>query len=49
MHDKGGLQLASDHLSGRYSIRTLFDTLEMLDVYDSLKEQALEKQKNAKK
>lgn len=49
MHDKGGLALASDYMSDRYSIRTLFDTLEMLDVYDSLKEQALAKQKNAGK
>jgi hypothetical protein len=49
MHEKGGLQVAADYMSGKYSIRTLLDTIEMLDVYDALKDQAIEKQKNAKK
>lgn len=39
-HEKGSLEMAADFMSDRYSVRTLFNTIEMLDVYDSFKEQA---------
>ena len=45
MHEKGGLELASKFLTNKLSARTLFNTLEMLDVYDSLKEEAIQQQK----
>ena len=46
IHEKGGLDLAAKFLSDKYSVRTLFNTLEMLDVYDALKDAAIQKQKN---
>lgn len=42
MHEKGGLEIAAD-MSTKYSTKQLFDFLEMLDVYDSLHKQALER------
>jgi hypothetical protein len=47
-HPQGGLDLATKFMSDKLSIRTLFDTLEMLDVYDALKKQAEDRQKNTK-
>ena len=47
-HEKGGLDIASEFLADKKSGRVLFDLLEYLDVYDALKEQALQKQKNNK-
>lgn len=47
-HPKGGLDLATKFMTDKLSIRTLFDTLEMLDVYDALKKQAEDRQKNTK-
>lgn len=40
VHEKGGMMLAAEFMSDRYSVRTLFNTLEMLDMYDAMKEQA---------
>lgn len=34
------MMLAAEFMSDRYSVRTLFNTLEMLDMYDAMKEQA---------
>lgn len=47
-HEKGGLDLATKFMSDKLSIRTLFNTIEMLDVYDALKKQAEDRQKNTK-
>ena len=47
-HPQGGLDLATKFMTDKLSIRTLFDTLEMLDVYDALKKQAEDRQKNTK-
>lgn len=47
-HEKGGFDLATKFMTDKLSGRTLFNTLEMLDVYDALREQAIQKQKNAK-
>lgn len=47
-HPKGGLDLATKFMTDKLSIRTLFNTLEMLDVYDALKKQAEDRQKNSK-
>lgn len=44
MHDKGGLDIAAD-MSWKYSTKQLYDFLEMLDVYDSLKKQAVDREK----
>lgn len=47
-HEKGGLEIASQFLADKKSGRVLFDLIEYLDMYDALKEQALQKQKNNK-
>lgn len=47
MHDKGGLDIAAD-MGWKYSTKQLYDMLEQLDVYDSLKKQAIDKEKNKK-
>jgi hypothetical protein len=47
-HEKGGLDLATKFMTDQLSIRTLFNTLEMLDVYDALRKQADDRQKNTK-
>jgi hypothetical protein len=44
MHEKGGLDIAAD-MSWKYSTKQLYAFLEMLDVYDALKEQAIVKSK----
>lgn len=44
MHEKGGLDLAAE-MSTKYNTKQLFDMLEMLDIYDSLKKQAIDKAK----
>lgn len=44
MHEKGGMSMAVD-MSSRYSTKQLFDILEFFDVYDSLKKQAVDKNK----
>lgn len=38
MHEKGGMELALE-MDWKYSTRQMNKVLEMLDVYDSLKEQ----------
>lgn len=48
MHDKGGLDIAAD-MSWKYSTKQLYHMLETLDVYDSLKKQAVDKNKNKPK
>lgn len=48
-HEKGGMQLAADLLSDKYSIRTLHNILEMLDVYDAMKDQANKRQNDKSK
>lgn len=48
-HSKGGFDFAAKFLSDQYSIRTLFNTIEMLDMYDVQKEQADIRAKNTKK
>ena len=48
MHEKGGLDLATKFMTDQLSGRTLFNTIEMLDVYDALKEQAIQRNKNNK-
>lgn len=40
MHEKGGMELALE-MDWKYSTRQMNKVLEMLDVYDSLKEQHL--------
>ena len=45
MHEKGGMAMAMD-MSSKYSTKQLFDILEFFDVYDSMKKQAIEKNKN---
>lgn len=47
MHEKGGLDIAAD-MGWKYSTKQLYDMLEQLDVYDSLKKQAIDKEKNKK-
>lgn len=44
-HEKGGFDLASKFMTDKLSGRTLFNMLEMLDVYDALKEEARNKNK----
>lgn len=44
MHEKGGLELASE-MEWKYSTRQMLKLIEMLDVYDSLHQQAIEKAK----
>jgi hypothetical protein len=44
VHDKGGLDIAAD-MSWKYSTKQLYSMLEQLDVYDSLKKQAIDKNK----
>ena len=44
MHEKGGLDIAAD-MSWKYSTKQLYQMLEVLDVYDALKEQAKPKTK----
>lgn len=48
MHEKGGLELAAE-MDWKYSTRQLLKMLEMLDVYDSIKQQAIEKDKAERK
>lgn len=45
MHDKGGLDIAAD-MTWKYSTKALYNMLEQLDVYDSLKKQAVDREKN---
>lgn len=45
-HPQGGFDLAAKFLSDKYSTRTLFNMIEMFDVYDSQKEQAASKAKS---
>ena len=47
MHEKGGLDIAAD-MGWKYSTKQLYDMLEQLDVYDSLKKQAIDSEKNKK-
>ncbi len=44
MHEKGGMDLALK-MSSHYSTKQLYDIIEMLDVYDSLKEEAKKRAK----
>lgn len=44
MHDKGSLELAAE-MSWKYSTKSLYDMLELLDVHDSLQQQAINKAK----
>lgn len=48
MHEKGGLEIAAE-MDWKYSTRQLLKMLEMFDVYDSIKQQAVEKAKADKK
>ena len=45
MHEKGGLDIAAD-MSWKYSTKDLYNMLEVLDIYDSLKKQATDREKN---
>ena len=47
MHEKGGLDIAAD-MSWKYSTKDLYNMLEVLDIYDSLKKQATDREKNKK-
>lgn len=47
MHEKGGLELAAE-MDWKYSTRQLLKFIEMLDVYDSLNQQAINKAKAEK-
>lgn len=47
IHEKGGLELAAE-MSWKYSTKQLYNMLEQLDVYDSLKKQAIDREKNKK-
>ena len=40
-HPDGGFDLAAKFLSDKYSVRTLFNTIEMMDVCEARKEQAV--------
>ena len=42
MHERGGLHLIEE-MKTKYSLRQLYDMLEMLDVYDALKKIAHDK------
>lgn len=42
MHEKGGLDLAIE-MSWKYSLKQLYDMLELLDVHDALTKQAVDK------
>jgi hypothetical protein len=44
MHEKGGLQLASE-MEWKYSTRQMLKLIELLDVHDSLTQQAIERAK----
>ena len=44
MHEKGGLDIAAD-MDWKYSTKDLYNMLETLDVYDSLKKQAIDREK----
>lgn len=44
MHEKGGLELASE-MDWKYSTRQMLKLIELLDVCDSLTQQAIEKAK----
>lgn len=44
MHEKGGLELAVE-MSWKYSLKQLYDLLELLDVHDALTQQAVNKAK----
>lgn len=44
MHDKGGLELASE-MDWKYSTRQMLKILEILDVHDSLVKQSRDKAK----
>lgn len=47
MHEKGGLELAAE-MEWKYSTRQLLKMVEMLDVHDSLNQQAINKAKAEK-
>jgi hypothetical protein len=47
MHEKGGLDLAAE-MDWKYSTRQLLKLIELLDVHDSLTQQAIEKAKAEK-
>lgn len=47
MHDKGGLELAAE-MEWKYSTRQLLKMIEVLDVYDALNKQAVDKAKAEK-
>lgn len=47
MHEKGGLDIAAD-MSWKYSTKQLYNMIEQLDVYDSVKKQAIAREKNKK-
>lgn len=47
MHEKGGLELAAE-MEWKYSTRQMLKLIEMLDVYDSLNQQAINKAKAEK-
>lgn len=41
-HEKGGLHLIAD-MNTKYSLKQLYDMIEVLDVYDSMKQAAQDK------
>ncbi|MGL5012997.1 MAG: hypothetical protein ACRC6V_01745 [Bacteroidales bacterium] len=41
-HEKGGLHLIAD-MDTKYSLKQLYDMIEVLDVYDSMKQAAQDK------
>lgn len=47
MHEKGGLGLAAE-MEWKYSTRQMLKLLELLDVHDSLNQQAINKAKAEK-
>lgn len=48
MHEKGGMELALK-MGTHYSTKQLYNIIELLDVYDSLKEEAKKKAKQETK
>lgn len=44
MHEKGSLELAIE-MSWKYSLKQLYDMLELLDIHDALTKQAVDKAK----
>lgn len=47
MHEKGGLEMAAE-MEWKYSTRQMLKLIELLDVYDSLNQQAINKAKAEK-